>query len=197
MGGPTDYFVTLNLSWGWVESVTIKSILLSKICQHWPLDILENLEPPADCTDNWYNWLHEVTQLLLRIPPLLYLHPLNQEVNLIKKLRLPCREGRFLQVSPTFTQISPIFIKHLIRGSRFYFFSFLGLSNRQNSFFFLFSIYIIILLHFCWPKQFSMRKIKCSSWHCPLPYNSQKFLDRWGAKWIVKCAQTQKRGPPS
>ena len=23
MGGPTDYFVTLNLSWGWVEAVTI------------------------------------------------------------------------------------------------------------------------------------------------------------------------------
>ena len=22
-GGPTDYFVTLNLSWGWVEAVTI------------------------------------------------------------------------------------------------------------------------------------------------------------------------------
>jgi hypothetical protein len=27
-GGPTDYFVTLNLSWGWVEAVTIIIIII-------------------------------------------------------------------------------------------------------------------------------------------------------------------------
>ena len=35
--------------------VIIKCVLLSKICQHWPLDILENLEPPADCTEYYCN----------------------------------------------------------------------------------------------------------------------------------------------